>query len=474
MSAALWRARGERLGVAASAAVLVAVVSARGAQADDPARAAGGPPASRASASTSTSTTGTGVGTSAGGSAGAAALGGREATFSEYLTAVLRENLDLAAQRAGASATEAQLAVAKVFPDPQLSAGVGTLDLPGRGAPLTTSLGVSGTIELGGKRGARVEAAALDREAALAGLQDFLRTLRAQAASAFIDALAARLVLERKQRTQADLEKLVEVNALRLRAGDVGELAVVQSRIEAQRFRGEVLSAGADVRAADLALLTLLGPGALQAPLAPRGELQFLPRVFDLEPLAARARETRPDVVQKRRALEAAQARIALAGANRWVDLTPSLGWTHTGGGGAGQTATSAQESLSAGVSVPLPFSKVYRGELEAAQASSAQADAQLRAQSLRVEIELRTTLERFSASVEQVRLYLGGVLTDADRVLEAVRYNYTHGGATLLELLDAQRTANDVHLAYVQALQSHARALVAVEQAAGIWDLRF
>jgi outer membrane protein, heavy metal efflux system len=46
-------------------------------------------------------------------------------------------------------------------------------------------------------------------------------------------------------------------------------------------------------------------------------------------------------------------------------------------------------------------------------------------------------------------------------------------GGATLLEVLEAQRTVDDVYLAYYQALTDHAHALIAVELAAGIWDLQ-
>ena len=52
--------------------------------------------------------------------------------------------------------------------------------------------------------------------------------------------------------------------------------------------------------------------------------------------------------------------------------------------------------------------------------------------------------------------------------------YNYQRGGATLLEVLDAQRTDDDVYLAYYGALADHSRALVAVELAGGIWDVRF
>ena len=77
-----------------------------------------------------------------------------------------------------------------------------------------------------------------------------------------------------------------------------------------------------------------------------------------------------------------------------------------------------------------------------------------------------------YEAAAARVKLYTGGVLSDADQVLEKTLYNYKRGGATLVEVLVAQRTDNDAHLAYFDALSDAARALVAVQQAAGTWDM--
>jgi cobalt-zinc-cadmium efflux system outer membrane protein len=92
----------------------------------------------------------------------------------------------------------------------------------------------------------------------------------------------------------------------------------------------------------------------------------------------------------------------------------------------------------------------------------------------VRVEVEIRQAFEKYKAGLNRVALYEGGVLIDADKVLAATLYSYQRGSATLLEVLDAQRTDDEVHLAYADALGDYARALVALEQAAGIWDIKF
>jgi outer membrane protein TolC len=52
--------------------------------------------------------------------------------------------------------------------------------------------------------------------------------------------------------------------------------------------------------------------------------------------------------------------------------------------------------------------------------------------------------------------------------------YSYNCGSASLLEVLEAQRANNDVCLAYYAALNERAKALVALEQSSGIWDINF
>jgi cobalt-zinc-cadmium efflux system outer membrane protein len=279
-------------------------------------------------------------------------------------------------------------------------------------------------------------------------------------------------VLDRKQQTLKGLEKLVTVNEERLRAGDVGKVAITQSRVEAQRFRGEVLSAQADVEAADLALSLYLGTGRGAAKVTPSGDLRTVkPRAFDVDALIAQALGARPDLASKRKAAEGATARVDVARANRWIDLTLNVSWQHSFPG-TGMFLQPAFDALGATASVPIPLSKVYRGELDAALATEAQSRTTVQSTELRIEVEIRQAYARYGAAAARLGLYTGGLLSDADQVLDSTLYNYQKGGATLLEVLEAQRTVNDVYLAYCGALADHAKALVAIEQAAGMWDV--
>ncbi|HNN95593.1 MAG TPA: TolC family protein, partial [Pseudomonadota bacterium] len=101
-------------------------------------------------------------------------------------------------------------------------------------------------------------------------------------------------------------------------------------------------------------------------------------------------------------------------------------------------------------------------------------AAAQAEATAVRATVEVTQALVRYRATVERLRLYTQGVLTDAEQVHKAMLYSYQRGSASLLEVLAAQRTVDEVNLSYADALAEHARGLIALERAAGIWDLDF
>ena len=396
--------------------------------------------------------------------------------FADYVNDVIHFNLDLAAQRSQIPISQAAITSAKARPDWSVDVGLPSFDISHQGSPTFFSTGLNVPIELGGKRGARVRAATADVDTVNADYDDAVRQFRAAAADAFIAALSARDILQSKNKSQGEFDRIVGVNEERQRVGDIGDIELTQSRVERDQFKADVITAEADVYSADIALAQQLGQPqkvSAQLPVA-SGSLNIPIRTFAVEELVASALQTRSDVISKARALRAADLRIELARANLVPDVSVSGSYSHTGTG-TGGFSQPPDNALGASVSLNLPLSRrLNPGEVEAARASRTQAELQLRSSQLRVEAEVRDAYSRYTASVRRLQLYQGGMLKDADRVLEARLYAYQRGGATLLEVIDAERTSADVYLAYSQALADHAHALVTLELAAGIWDVSF
>jgi cobalt-zinc-cadmium efflux system outer membrane protein len=402
--------------------------------------------------------------------------GAQPFTFASYLQRVAQGNLELAAQKTNVTIARAQIAIGKVFPDAQLTAGLLQYDVTQKNNPTATVVQLYVPLQLGGKRGARVAFAEAGVAVADAELEDFLRTLRAAAGNAYVDALHARLILDRKRRTLSSLEGLVSVNEQRLRAGDVGEVVLVQSRVELKQFEAQVLAGEGDVRTTDLAVVQLLGGGAqplMGKPLDLQGDLRTTAdRTFNTDELVAHAVAQRPDLKSAKKQVLLAQKQIDLVRANRVIDVTPGAMWQHNFST-SGTAPQPASDFLGGTLTVPLPFARIYKGDLDAAYAGEDQSRLLERAARVAVEVEVRQAIAQYEAAASRVRLYTRGVLSDADKVLDKTFYNYQRGGATLVEVLVAQRTVNDVYLSYYDALADAGHALVAVSQAAAKWDVQ-
>jgi outer membrane protein, heavy metal efflux system len=397
----------------------------------------------------------------------------QEISFKTFLQEVERSNLDYAAQRYSVSIAEAQLTAARVYPNPTLQSGYST-DVSHEKQATAYAGGISQTVLLGGKIRARTEVAKSNLLVNAAQLEDFFRNLRAAATNAYVDGLSGQLSLERKKRSLETLERLVASNQERLRAGDIGEVDLLQSRVANMQARSDFLAAESSFEQSLIGLTDLLGNRDQRVLFNPSGTLQVHPLTLALEELIATALVKRGDVLAAERGREGARAQYNLTRANRVPDVDVGVGVIHSTRITNTIDPAPPWNSLALTLSVPIPLSNINKGDLMAAKSGEAQADKAAEAIELKAVTEVRQAYTRYHLARVAVSQYSGELLQDADTVLEAKLYSYRRGSASLLEVLDAQRANNDTYLAYFAALSEQAKSLVAVEQAAGIWDVDF
>jgi cobalt-zinc-cadmium efflux system outer membrane protein len=97
-----------------------------------------------------------------------------------------------------------------------------------------------------------------------------------------------------------------------------------------------------------------------------------------------------------------------------------------------------------------------------------------LQSTELKAEVDVRTNFDRYLLARQQLAKYQGNAIELARKVLEAKLTSYRLGYTTLLDVLQAEKDETDVRLNYITALTERANALVALEQSAGFWDIKF
>ncbi|MNQ26061.1 Cobalt-zinc-cadmium resistance protein CzcC precursor [compost metagenome] len=394
--------------------------------------------------------------------------------YPDFLSLVNKNNLGFAAEKFNVNIAEANIEASKVFPDPELA--IGACDNGQRrmqmGYSFSTEL--SWTLELGGKRKARINVAKSNNELTKALLEDYFRNLRADATLNYLASLKQKEIFKVQLTSYTILKNIAVADSIRFKLGSIAEIDARQSKLEANAMLNNVYQSEADWKTALLELGTMTGNQKADTLYSPIGDLKKFDRVFDLNELIVSAQNNRADLLAALKNKNVLQDVLKLAKANRVLDLGLNMGVESASVVTNIVAPTPSSNTVSMGISIPLKFSNRYKGELKAAEYSLQQADVLYKQTELQIQIEVRKAWFNYLATQKQVRQFKTDLLADAQRLLDGKVYSYKRGETTLLEVLNAQRTFNETQLNYYETLYNYAAALVELEKTAGIWDINF
>lgn len=380
----------------------------------------------------------------------------------DALAAALLRNPELAADAYEVRAREAALVQAAAIPSPtaslELEDVAGSGDFRGVESAQTTLL-LGQLIELGGKRGARVDLATADRDLASWDYEVRRIDVLVQTAGAFVDVLAAqeRYRLAGESRDMA--RSIQSAAALRLRAGIASPAeeirAAVQvdiAEVESEHTEHELVTARQRLAA------TWSGEQARFE--RAEGDLERLPSIPSNEELAARL-DASPSVARWRTELAQRDALRARARSHRVPDVTLHAGPRHFSG--PGDTA------LVVGVSVPLPLWDRNRGAIAEAEHRVAKLAAEARGVRVRSVTDLETARVSLQASAEEAHLLRTRVLPGTARAVEALRRGYEQGRFAQTEVLEAGRARLAAGEQYLRALTEAHHSAQQIERLTGV-----
>ena len=394
--------------------------------------------------------------------------------YATYLNLVGQGNMAYAAERFNLNIAEAEQQSASVFPDPELSFswsdnGQRRMDM---GYGFDSEL--SWTLELGGKRKARMNVAKDQAQLTRLLLANYFRNMRSDATLAFLSSLQNRLLLQVAEEAYQQVKQLAASDSIRHRLGSISAIDARQSQLEAGRMHNEVYTAESEWQSALSELSLWMGTTPSTSALNPQGSFTGFDRQFSLQELVVTALNNRADMQAALQNKELAQSTIKLAQADRVIDLGLTLGGGYASYVRNAIAPTPSTATISAGISIPLKFANRRSGDLRAAQYGALQAEQEYKQIELEIQTEIRQRYQQYIAAQKQVRQFEKGLLIESKAILEGKIYSYQRGETSLLEVLDAQRTHNETQQSYYQTLYNYASALVELERAAGIWDINF
>ena len=392
--------------------------------------------------------------------------------YADYLSLVGKNNLLYAAEKLNVSIAEAGIEVAKIFPNPQLYYGYFDNGQNRIKMGYGYSVNASTTIELGGKRKARVDLATNVTELTQALLANYFRNLRADATLVYLNALKSKNIADVTFNSYRSIKRLATSDSIRFKLGSIMEIDARQSKVEAGNLLNALYQSEADWKVSLANLGLLLGKRQVDTLYYPMGDFTTFDRDFNYQELLVTAQNNRADLLAALKNKKVAESGLKLVKANRVVDLGIVVGSNNASTVYNSVAPTPSFNSVYGGVSIPLKFSNNYKGDLKMANYTVDQTELQYKQTELQVETEVTQAYINYLAASKQVKQYRSGLLIESKKVLDGKVYSYQRGKTSLLEVLNAQRTYNEIQQNYFQTLYNYAAALVELERAAGIWDV--
>jgi cobalt-zinc-cadmium efflux system outer membrane protein len=396
--------------------------------------------------------------------------GARRVTLDEAIQLALMNNPQLKATRTQVDQNVAQEVTANLRPNPELSGDSQFLPIFNPSQFTTNTLdtlsqfdlGLGYLFERGRKRQNRLQAARDATAVTRSQVLDAERTLTFNVGQQFVNALLAKSNLEFASQDLNGFQQTVTISEERYRAGDISEGDLLKIKLQLLQFQTDLAQAKVAKAEALINLRQLMGYESVPRDYDVAGDLEYVPLTGQLLDIQAKALRERPDLRAAQQGVVAAQSQVALARANGKQDLSLSANFSHVSGA----------SSTSWFFSIPLPIFNRNQGEISRTLFAVDQSKFTATSAEETVLSDVTNAWESATSNQEIVKLYTSGYLKQAEDSRNISNYAYKSGAATLLDLLDAERSYRATSLAYRQALATYMISLEQLKEAVGTRSL--
>jgi len=305
---------------------------------------------------------------------------------------------------------------------------------------------LSYVVERGGKREQRVQVARDTTEMTARTVEDAERQVRFQVGQAFVNVLLAKSTLAFAQDDLKEFTQVVDLNKQRVASGDLAQADYLRIALQKLQFEQDVTAAQVALIQGKAALRQLVGYDTVPEDFDVAGELSHRQAVVTLESLQRDAIAARPDLLAARANTRLAGSTVELARANRARDLTLETEYDRNG----------PVNGVGVGLAFEIPIHDRNQGEIARSKAAASQALESAESVRFGVLTDVRSAYAGYQTADVVASLYESGYLNQASQSREISNYAYQRGAASLLDLLDAERSYRATQLAYRQALAAY------------------
>ncbi len=328
-------------------------------------------------------------------------------------------------------------------------------------------------LETAGKRRLRTRAADLAVEVQQAEYGNVLRLLKAEVRTAYFLGVLAQAELELAETILAEIDRVIELNRVRLEAGEISGIDLKRVEVERLRFLDDVYTARLGLANARATLLSLMGvaeeavPFAFAEPLDPRDPAVAgdpgMPPPVPLSELERLALAVRPDLAAAGLEQERAGAEVLVQKAGAVPNLTV----------GAGYQRSHDHNAIILELSLPIRLFHRNEGGIARALAEKNRAENLAALARLQALLEVRKARNAVEINRQRVEYMQKEAVRKAEEAREIAGAAYRLGGTDLIDLLDTERAWRETSRLFYRALYDYRISLYELGSAVGVEEQR-
>lgn len=373
-------------------------------------------------------------------------------------------NPALQAARIGIDESRAQEVTAYLRPNPSFTFTIDQIQAftPNPYRPFANALpfySASYLHERGHKRELRLESAQKATSVAESQLADQERTLLFNLRTAFVQILQAKAVLALARENLSYYDQLLKVSRDRKQAGDIAQVDLDRLELQRVQYETDVLTATVNLRNAKIQLLALVNDRTPIEKFDVTGPYDFPEQIQPQEELHALALENRPDLKAAVQSIEKARSDHKLAVADGSADPTFSVDFAHN---------PPIPAYFGVSVSVPIRIFDRNQGEKARTELDIARNERLRTSAETQVFSDVDSAYVTVNGNLSLLRPYKAQYLKQAARIRETISFSYTHGGASLLDFLQAQQDYRTTELNYLNLIGAYLSAANQLNMAVG------
>lgn len=294
--------------------------------------------------------------------------------------------------------------------------------------------------------------------------EDLKRTMEFTLRDAFVQTLEAKAVLDMAKADLAYYDKIIGINRDRLNAGDIAQVDMDRIELLRVQYESELQTALVNLRTSKIQLLQLLNDHTPVEQFDVTGPFDFSDTLDSLDTFRQAALDARPDLQAALQTAQQAVTNHKLAEANGSTDPTFAAWYTWN----ASTNNPNATQTLGLSVNVPLRIFDRNQGEKKRTQIDIDRSQQTSEVVRTQVFSDVDTAYAQVQSDIELLKPYKSKYNDEATRVRDTITYSYNHGGASLMDFLNAQSDYRQVQLAYAQLVGAYLTAVGQLNLAVG------